>query len=120
MADDVARLTPLTIQQMKVLRLAADGDSNRVIAEKLFLSEHTVKTHIGRMLKAWQVGSRNELVTTAYRIGVLSCANCESHESSRRNADAVTALAEGASAALRLFADALLVFAKETGGGPHG
>ena len=124
MADDLARLNPLSKQQMKILRLVACGDTNRVVAQKLYLSEHTAKTHVSRMLKAWDVSSRSELVATAHRIGVLGCANCEARgEASaavRTHAAAVTALTEAASAALQQIADALAIFVKETGGGHHG
>ncbi|MBY0175034.1 response regulator transcription factor, partial [Micrococcus luteus] len=44
------RLAELTPRELEVLRSVADGLSNAEVAERLFLSEATVKTHVGRIL----------------------------------------------------------------------
>ena len=48
---DAARLSRLTDRELAVLRLIAQGMSNAEIGEVLFLSEATVKTHVGRLLR---------------------------------------------------------------------
>lgn len=68
-ADDVvADLTPREIQ---VLRLLAEGLVNREIAERLGISEHTIKFHIGSILGKLQASSRTEAVTRGLRAGLI-------------------------------------------------
>lgn len=50
----------LTDREREILRLVAEGASNREIAKALFLSEATVKTHISRVLRKMGVGSRSK------------------------------------------------------------
>jgi DNA-binding NarL/FixJ family response regulator len=51
---------PLTQREIKVLELIGQGMGNREIAEKLFLSETTVKTHVANILQKLQVKSRTQ------------------------------------------------------------
>lgn len=51
---------PLTDRELEVLRLIAKGLGNRAIAERLFLSEKTVKTHVTNILQKLQVKSRTQ------------------------------------------------------------
>lgn len=62
------RLTP---RQLTVLRLVAEGMSDREIAERLFLSEHTVHRHVANILARLRVPSRTAAVTAAMREGLL-------------------------------------------------
>jgi len=55
----------------EVWQLVADGKSNADIAAALFLSERTVKYHVGNLLEATGARSRAELVAFAYRSGVM-------------------------------------------------
>jgi len=52
---------PLTGRQLEIARLIADDLSNRQIAERLFLSERTVETHITNMLNKLGLNSRVQL-----------------------------------------------------------
>ncbi len=54
-------LTPLTDRENQVLQLILTGKSNREIAEVLFISESTVKTHVGNIYSKYNVSSRGEL-----------------------------------------------------------
>ncbi|MNW67442.1 Transcriptional regulatory protein DegU [compost metagenome] len=54
-----------------MLRAIADGRSNAEIAERLFLSETTVKTHVGRILTKLQVRDRLQAVVLAYETGLV-------------------------------------------------
>ncbi|HEX3048058.1 MAG TPA: response regulator transcription factor [Bacillota bacterium] len=53
-------IEPLTAREVKVLELIGQGMGNREIAEKLFLSETTVKTHVANILQKLQVKSRTQ------------------------------------------------------------
>ena len=61
----------LSARETEVLRLVADGLSNRAIAESLFLGEATVKTHLIHVFEKLEVNDRTRAVTKAMEIGLL-------------------------------------------------
>ncbi|MET8978260.1 response regulator transcription factor [Streptomyces sp. NPDC004539] len=61
----------LTAREVGVVRLMAEGRGNRGIAEALFLSEATVKTHLVRIYRKLGVDNRASAVSEAVRRGVL-------------------------------------------------
>ena len=69
--DDAARLSRLTDRELEVLRLIAQGMSNAEIGEALFLSEATVKTHVGRLLRKLGCRDRVQAVVFAFRTGFI-------------------------------------------------
>jgi len=64
----------LSRRELEVLTLVAQGLNNKAIAEKLFISENTVKNHIRNIHEKLQVHSRMEAVVRAVREGVLQIA----------------------------------------------
>jgi DNA-binding NarL/FixJ family response regulator len=67
---DTAELDVLTDREREVLVLIAKGMSNLEIAESLFLSEATVKTHVGRILAKLELRDRVQAVVLAYETGL--------------------------------------------------
>ena len=61
----------LTPRQVEVLRLLAEGQSNKEIAAVLDLSDGTVKLHVTAILKALGVNNRTRAVLAAARLGLL-------------------------------------------------
>ena len=66
---------PLTERETDVLRLLADGQSNKEIAANLSIGEKTVKTHVSAILAKLGVQSRTQAVLTAMRTGLIPSAN---------------------------------------------
>jgi DNA-binding NarL/FixJ family response regulator len=64
-------LPKLTDRELEVLNLVARGLNNREIADKLFISENTVKNHVRNMLEKLQLHSRIEAVMYAVRQRLL-------------------------------------------------
>ncbi|HEY7635466.1 MAG TPA: response regulator transcription factor [Gemmatimonadales bacterium] len=62
---------PLTPRELEVLGMLAEGSGNKVIAARLGISEHTVKTHVGAIFGKLGVSSRAEAVASAARLGLL-------------------------------------------------
>jgi DNA-binding NarL/FixJ family response regulator len=71
-AEASARLDELTDREREVLETLARGHSNAEIAEALFVSHATVKTHISRLLMKLDARDRAQLVMIAYETGLVA------------------------------------------------
>jgi ATP/maltotriose-dependent transcriptional regulator MalT len=71
---DGAAAFGLTPRELEVLRLVAQGRSNREIAEALFISAKTASVHVSNILGKLGVASRGEAAATAHRLGLFTAA----------------------------------------------
>jgi two-component system, NarL family, response regulator YdfI len=62
---------PLTPREVEVLAMLAEGQSNKSIAHRLGISEHTVKFHVTSIMGKLSAGSRTEAVTQGIRQGLI-------------------------------------------------
>lgn len=69
--DQINPFTELTKREMEVLKLIATGLSNLEIAEKLVISDHTVKGHVSNILNKLQLADRTQAAVYAWQKGVV-------------------------------------------------
>ena len=71
---NAAKVDELTItpRELEILQLIANGMSNREIAEALFVSENTVKTHSSRLFDKLGAGRRTKAVQLGKSLGLIS------------------------------------------------
>ncbi len=67
-APDAPRITK---REQEILALIADGLSNKEIADRLFVSENTVKTHSSRLFEKLSVNRRTQAVQVGQRFGLI-------------------------------------------------
>lgn len=68
-------LEPLTSRETEVLALLARGMGNREIAQRLFVSETTVKSHVASILQKLNVKSRTQAALYAMRENLVETGN---------------------------------------------
>ncbi len=64
-------IEPLTSREKEVLTVLAEGGSNKEIASRLSISEHTAKFHVASIMSKLGAASRTEAVTLAIRQGLI-------------------------------------------------
>ncbi|MEK4718992.1 response regulator transcription factor [Priestia sp. FSL W8-0524] len=64
--------TPLSARELEVLQLVAKGLSNRDISTQLFISEHTVKSHLKNILSKLHLENRVQLTSYAFQNGLMN------------------------------------------------
>ncbi len=69
---DVSLIDPLTPREQEVLQLLSEGLSNKEIAQRLSISDHTVKFHVNAILSKVEAQSRTEAVVRATRMGLIA------------------------------------------------
>ena len=70
--EPLERLEPLTPREREVLELLGEGLSNRQIAERLGISEHTAKFHVASVAGKLGASSRTEAVSRGVRRGLIT------------------------------------------------
>lgn len=65
------KLSPLTQREKEILELVAKGETNSQIAEKLFVREVTVKTHLNSIFRKLKVGNRVQAVLLAQQTELI-------------------------------------------------
>lgn len=71
-ASESEMVEPLSERELEVLQLIAQGLSNREVAERLFISLHTVKTHARNIYAKLEVSNRTEAVARGRAFGILA------------------------------------------------
>jgi len=66
-----ALVEPLTEREVQVLQLLAEGHPNRILAERLFVSETTVKAHLRNISTKLAARNRTDAVAIARRMGLI-------------------------------------------------
>ncbi len=61
----------LTAREVEILQQVAEGNRNRDIAERLFISEGTVKVHIQHIMEKLGANDRTQAITIAVRRGII-------------------------------------------------
>jgi DNA-binding NarL/FixJ family response regulator len=61
----------LTAREVEILQQVAEGNGNRDIAERLFISEGTVKVHIKHIMEKLDANDRTQAITIAVRRGII-------------------------------------------------
>ncbi len=69
---------PLTERELAILRLVAQGHSNREIAERLVIADMTVRTHVSNILGKLHLASRTQAALYALREGIASLEDIKS------------------------------------------
>ena len=64
-------IEPLSEREKEVLRLITEGLSNREIAETLFITVGTAKTHVNHIFDKLDVSSRTQAIARARDLGLL-------------------------------------------------
>ena len=64
-------MVPLSERELEVLRLLADGRSNKEIASRLFLAEGTVKNHVTNVLAKLNARDRTQAALLARSLGLI-------------------------------------------------
>lgn len=67
----VPALEQLTRKELRILTLLAEGYSNSAMAEKLFVSDSTVRTHLRHINRKLGTGSRTQAVAIARKLGLV-------------------------------------------------
>jgi NarL family two-component system response regulator LiaR len=70
-ADEQQLFTDLTERELEVLKLIASGMTNSQIAEKLVISENTVKGHVSNILSKLHLADRTQVAVYAWRRGIV-------------------------------------------------
>jgi len=66
-----AKTELLTLKETAIIRLVADGKSNKEVARLLAITDNTVETHLRRIFQKLETRNRTQAVARARELGVL-------------------------------------------------
>ena len=69
-AEALRRIAELSDREREVLRLLGTGESNAELAQRLFVSEATVKTYVSRLLTKLDLANRTQAAILAHEAGL--------------------------------------------------
>jgi DNA-binding NarL/FixJ family response regulator len=64
--------SPLSKREVEILHFLEEGKTTTQIANGLYISENTVKTHVHHIMNKLDVSSRRDAVRRAYELGILN------------------------------------------------
>jgi DNA-binding NarL/FixJ family response regulator len=70
--DDLTAVEPLTPRELEVLELVTEGLPNKAIADRLGISDQTVKFHLASILGKLGASNRTDAVRRAVRLGIVT------------------------------------------------
>ena len=70
-AHPARKVEPLSPREIEVLGMMAEGISNKEIAARMTISEHTVKFHVASVMGKLRAGTRTEAVMMGVRMGLI-------------------------------------------------
>ena len=68
--DNIKLINTLTEREYEVLKMASKGESNKQIADKLYVKEVTVKTHLNNIFKKLKVQNRTQATLIALEMNI--------------------------------------------------
>jgi DNA-binding NarL/FixJ family response regulator len=66
----ISKHLKLSKREMEVMELVLKGNNNREIAERLYISEHTVKNHMTNIFQKLAVNDRSQAIAKIYQMGL--------------------------------------------------
>jgi len=70
--EEALKETGISQRELEVLQLMVAGKSNQEIADQLFVSLNTVKTHLKNLFEKLEVGRRTQAVDKARKLGIVA------------------------------------------------
>ncbi len=70
-----ATLSELSLREVEVLKLVAQGLTNKQIADSLYISENTVKTHLRNIMEKLHLTNRSQAAAYAFKKGLIQSGN---------------------------------------------
>jgi two-component system, NarL family, nitrate/nitrite response regulator NarL len=81
--DEAAKIDSLTVREREIVTVVSEGLKNRQIAERLFISEATVRNHLTTILSKLGLSDRFELAIYSYRHGLADPPRQYSHQADK-------------------------------------
>lgn len=70
----LGHIISLSDRELEILKLMAEGLNNREIADRLWIKQTTVKTHVSHILQKLNKSDRTKAILTAIKLGIVEVA----------------------------------------------